>query len=48
MDLGIIGNDKISHTPEGSRTGASQSDAVKCHTQDTPLGEGSYSSVGDG
>ena len=36
------GNEGVIHTTQISRTGASQSDAVSCQTQDTP-----YASVGD-
>ena len=40
-------NNIVSHTPKISRTGTTPSDAVLCHTQDTPFWVGgSYPSAG--
>ena len=32
---GCNGNDGVLHTPQISRTGASPSDSIRCHTQET-------------
>ena len=35
-----IGNEEALHTPQSTRTGASVSDVVYCHTQDIPFERG--------
>ena len=45
---GSIGNKRVLHTLQVSRTGTSPLDAVTCHAQDTPFeGEGTCPSAGD-
>ena len=35
---GSNGNEEVLHTPQSSRTGASQLDTDECHNQDKPYG----------
>ena len=37
---GSNGNEGLLHTPKGFKIGASPSDAINCHTQDTHFGRG--------